>query len=114
MKAYLIDSENKTISETSVDSWKDIAPAIGADLFTTITIENNDTLYVDDEGLLKPQENFFLYAGYDQPLAGNGLVLGTTGEGESTDPKNSIEFIRSKVRFMTRREAYEWAIKHNQ
>ena len=94
--------------------YKAIYPLLGVavDCFTCVGIEQDDSIYVDDEGLLKPQINFFLYEGYNQPLAGNGLVLGTDEEGESVDPKNTLKFIRSKVTFMTHLDAIRWAEKH--
>jgi hypothetical protein len=64
---------------------------------------------VDDEGLLKPQEGFFIYEGYRQPLAGNGLVLGTDEEGESVDPKMTLEELKSRVTFMDNFEVRLWA-----
>ena len=39
--------------------------------------QNGDVLYVDDEGLLKPSKNWFFYRHRkDQPLAGNGMLVG--------------------------------------
>lgn len=113
MKAILINAETRSFSTVEIKSWKDIAPAIGAELFEIVTIEQNDALYVDEEGLMKPQDNFILYDGYPQPLAGNALVLGTDDEGESTDPKNTLEFLKGKIRFMNRYQAREYAIKND-
>lgn len=109
MKAYFIDSENRTITETEIKNWQEISPKIGCELFTIVGMENSDSLYVDDEGLLKPQNNFFLYSEYPQPLAGNGIVLGTNDEGESVEPKISLDELKSKITFMNRAQAYIWA-----
>jgi hypothetical protein len=51
--------------------------------------EYGDTCFVDDEGLFHGWA-FFRIDGYDQPLAGRGLILGTDSEGRSTDPHISF------------------------
>lgn len=107
---YLIDAVKRTITEVAVGDYKTIYPLLGCECFTCVGVEDDDTIYVDDEGLLKPQENFFLYEGYPQPLAGNGLVLGTDEEGESVNPKMTLETLKGRVKFMNRREAYLWSL----
>jgi hypothetical protein len=42
-------------------------------------------LFVDDEGPLKPQMHFFRIAGRDQPLPGNGVVVGADRHDEKGD-----------------------------
>ena len=98
-KAYLINAEARTITEVTVGPYTDIYPLLGCDTFTCVGLEDEDTLYVDDEGLLKPQMHFIMYEGYPEPLAGNGLVMGTDSEGESIDPKMSLEDLKSRVTF---------------
>lgn len=119
-KGYLINAENRTITLVEVGDYKTIYPLISTklktvDCFTVVGIEEDDSIYVDDEGLLTIQFDtpFFLYDGYPQPLAGNGLVLGTDEEGESVDPKNTLEFIRGKVKFMTLLQAQVYAKRNN-
>ena len=116
IKGYHINAENRTVTEVEVKGdYKTIYPFLGesVDCFTCVGIEKDDTIYVDDEGLLKPLTALFLYEGYDQPLAGNGLILGTDAEGESVSPANTLEFIKSKVKFMTPMEARLWAMEHD-
>ena len=112
MKAYQINAETRTITEVTLGKdYKEIYPllGVGVDMFQCVDInEKGDTIYVDEEGLLKPQENFFVYKGYNQPLAGNGVVLGTNAVGESTNPKVKIEEVIKNVTFLSRREASEW------
>ena len=118
-KGYKIDAEKRTITEVPVGDYKTIYPHLSTsvkavDCFTIVGIEKDDSIFVDDEGLLTitPLTPFFMYEGYNQPLAGNGLVLGTDEEGESVDPKNTLDFIKSKVKWMTAREAYLWSLKN--
>ena len=59
---------------------------------------NGDTLYVDDEGLLKPGMRLFNIDRADgQPLAGNGLILGSDAGGNSVDAKFMLTEIQCKV-----------------
>jgi len=115
MKGYKIDVINKEITEVELSSdYRDIYKVIDCECFACPHImENEDTLYCDDEGLLKPIEGFFLLEGYPQPLAGHGLILGCNEEGESIDAKSSLESIKSRVKFMTREDAYLYAVANN-
>lgn len=113
MKDFLINAEARTITEVEVPvGYKNIYPFLGegVDMFQCVDISTNgDTIYVDEEGLLKPQSNFFLYKGYNQPLAGNGLVLGTTDAGETVSVKAKLETIKKNVQFMDGYEVRLWA-----
>ena len=104
MKAFLIDPKAQTITEVSYSgAYTEIYKHIEADLFDVVTVNREgDGIFVDDEGLLKEQEFFFLHKGYPSPLAGRGLVLGTNREGESVSPKMTIEDLRNDVLFLTR------------
>lgn len=100
-KAILIDAINRTITETTINIWSEIAPKIGCDLLTIVQIDAKNDLYVDDEGLLKNPENFILFDGYPQPLAGSGLILGSNHRtGESCDTSLTVEQVKAKVRFL--------------
>jgi len=62
-----------------------------------------DTLYVDDEGLIK--EDFigaFTFEDYPyQELYGHGLIVGLDDNGESVDCASTIEEIKAKVNFIS-------------
>lgn len=109
MKAIKINSKNKTIEQVEVKDWRDISPLIGCGTFTVaMVLENEDTIYVDDEGLLTlgRDSTFFEFEGGHQPFAGNGLILGCDEEGESCDVKASIEEIKNKVKFLSIEDVY--------
>lgn len=99
-KAILIDAVNQTIEETTIDTWQDIAPAIGCEWFTIVHVDVKNDLYVDDEGLLHNPQNFILLDGYPQPLAGSGLILGSTPDGNSCDTSLTVEQVQAKVKFL--------------
>jgi hypothetical protein len=104
-KAIKIDAVNRTVTEVEINDWQDIAPAIGADLFTCVDLGGGETLYVDDEGLLKNPEHFMMIGGYPEPIAGSGLILGTDEMGESKDTELTVELVRDGVHFISRAEA---------
>ena len=100
MKAYLIDSQARTVTETDYNGdYRHIYKLIGVETFTVVRINDYDSVFVDDEGLLNNPRYFFTLKGYPQPLAGNGLVLGCDDEGESVEPRMSLEDLRAVVGF---------------
>ncbi len=113
MKAFLIDPFKQEVSVVEfTGNYKNIYTHIQCRVFTACAFDQNgDTVWVDDEGLLKDltQQAFFLIAGYPQPLAGRGLVLGAGAEGESIAPVTSLEDIKSRVKFLSLYEAQMWA-----
>lgn len=97
--AYLIDPAERTIKEVIYSGdYKQISQHLGCTYFDVVRIANNDAIFVDDEGMLTGEsQSFFVHTDYPQPLAGRGLVLGTTSEGESVSPKVSLDELRRKV-----------------
>lgn len=113
MKAILIDVVNETVTDIVYDSKKTLDEwykNIGCDLVTTAMEFPNEkgtkgnTLFVDDEGLLKltPQSKFFTIEGGYQPFAGNGLIVGSNYDnGKTIDCSLTADNVRGKVRFHT-------------
>jgi hypothetical protein len=102
-KGILIDVQNRTIEWVDVKDWKNIYDHVKCQTFECVQIDEQNDVYVDEEGLLTltPNSMFFMYKGYPQPLCGNGLILGIDHEtGDSVDSTLSIELVRSNVRFM--------------
>lgn len=108
MKAILINSTEKTLTETTISDWRDIAPKIDCEIFTLIDC-GDYSIYVDDCGLLKPCDAFFKHEDYPSPLAGNGLILGNGEEGESCDCPLTVEEAKEKICFFNRHDAYWFA-----
>ena len=112
MKGYLIDVKSREIRVVDIKDWQDISPTIGCEIFSCPHIDGNDVLYCDDEGLLKENiEGFFKLDSYPQPIAGNGLILGDDGEGESIDAHVDLNTLKSRVKFMSHADAYLEAMK---
>lgn len=109
MKAILIDAFSKTVTEIKLDGKKDMLDqwyhTIKADMVEVAHyINDHDSILVDEEGLLKPCDHFFLYEGAHQPFAGNGLIVGVDEEGETVDCNISAEEVENNVQFMSRQE----------
>jgi len=102
MRAILIDPVAETVMEVEHNGdYRNIYDLIDCETFTVVGIDNDDAIYVDDEGLLKDDpKHFFMFSGYAQPLAGKGLILGTDEEGNSVSPIISIEEVIERVTFV--------------
>jgi hypothetical protein len=102
MRAYLIDTPNKQITEVDYDGdYKSIYTWCNVECFTTVRINaDDDVVFLDDEGLINGNpDGWFVFSGYNQPLRGKGLVLGTDNEGESVEPTIALEELRSMITF---------------
>ena len=114
-KAIKIDSQNKTLSYIQLsEDYRDIYSAIGngCTLFCIpVEFENMDSLYADDESLLRADDikGGFIMDGWYSPIIGNAIILGCDDEGESIDCKTTIEDIQSKIRFIGEEACREYA-----
>lgn len=104
MKAILIDPVKREVRAFEYDdsSYKNIAEAIHADLFTLVRINERDSVFVDDEGRINGRGEelggFRLFgdAGHVD-LAGYGLVLGSDDEDDSADTTLSVQYVTEHV-----------------
>jgi len=97
MRAILIDPFTQTIEEVDYSGdYKDIYGLIQCELFSTVYCLE-DTLFVDDEGLYVKDQRYFKVAGYPQPLAGRGLLLGTNEEGDSVDATAKLSVLEKVI-----------------
>jgi len=103
IRAIIIDAKNQRVVETSFPD-SDIRHIYGAGKFSCVALAhmfpNRDTVYVDDEGLLKPVRYGFTLEGAHQDFfAGNGVLLGSDRQGETVDAKTPIEDVIRSVGF---------------
>lgn len=110
MKGLLIDSTKREIREVLFDGLRDIQTLIGGYIEVAYGWENGDTLFVDEEGLLKRGVTelvaFRIPQRPDQALAGNGLLVGREVEGDeyptgytNVDPIMTADELRKLVTF---------------
>lgn len=107
MHAFLIDATSATITRVTLPDQGDRLPPIyrliGCETITAVPFDYADTIYVDDEALLKsPAHHLFAAAGYPQPIVGNGLVVGTTSNGADAPPRVSLARLQRRIRFIER------------
>jgi len=103
-KALLLDVSKNTITEIVIKDYTDISRLIGCNYFTTVQVnDKGDTLYVDDEGLVNDTTVGFTFDGYDGPLMGNAILLGTNlRTGDSKDATMTASELASKVKTLMR------------
>lgn len=103
IKGILINAKDRTVKPVEVRQHDihHMHDLIECQCFTCLNMneKGTETIYVDDEGLLKDPKHFFRMPFYPQWLAGNGLILGTNSNGESVNTKCSVEEIESQVKF---------------
>ena len=103
MRAILIDVENKQVSEVEISDKNflmNVYDYLKCDLIdTAIIIDDINSIYVDDEGLLKEQKHFFTFDGRG-PFAGNGLISAIDDEGNGVATQLDIEEIRKRVSYI--------------
>lgn len=111
MKAILIDVHNKDVREVEIpeentlQAWYNV---MHVDLVTVgHYINDHDSILVDDEGLLKPDQAFFYYEGAHQPFSGNGLVVGVDEEGNSVSCEITVKEVKKNTRFLNINEVID-------
>mgnify|MGYP003113218032 FL=1 len=105
MKAILIDVKNEEIKEVEFDgTLHNIYDLVDCATFDVVRIDETNGIYVDDEGLFVEDQLFFTYHGdnYSQTLAGNGLILGVNGGGETISPTLTLEEVQEAIDFQPR------------
>lgn len=103
-KGLLIDAKAHEVREVEITGLESMYAHIGCDIVEAVYLNTQrDSVFVDEEGLLKPQQFFFYINGTHQPLAGNGLVLGCTPSGNSVAPKAiTKEWLEKNVAYIER------------
>lgn len=107
IKCIKIDVVNEVVSEVVinnnnlVDHIQDIYKQLECDLFEVVRLDNENDLYVDEEGLLKVNKEckFFSIDGYPQTLVGNGLIMSHGNMGETLSTSLTVDEVRKRVKF---------------
>jgi hypothetical protein len=112
MKAILIAAAARQVTEISIEGkLEELQAAVGGYIETAFCFDNEDTVYVNEEGMLERPlgQHWFMIAGGHQPFIGNGILIGHDSDGEMADAKSSIEEIRRAVTFVSLDEVRrEW------
>ena len=101
MRGILIDPTSKSITEIEYSGdYKQIYTLCDFRYFECADIDEEHTLFIDEEASFKEDNDFFRIVG-DPPrsFAGKGLILGLNYSGESVGSQLSVEDIEEKVKF---------------
>lgn len=111
MKAFLIDPVKRTIEEVEHNnSLESIYQLIDARVFQIVPLDGSENVvYVDEEGLFKEGQSFFLLRDFPQPLAGKGLVMAHDQGGETVSPSIALKNLKELVRFLDAKKVESWA-----
>lgn len=110
--AILINSANQSVTLVQVGEYTDIYTHLGNDCTTfacPISFDNEDTLYIDDEGLYHPFDGGFMLKDWSYPVVGNGLILGTDEEGDSVDCQTTVDDIIAQIVWINKDVAQNWS-----
>jgi hypothetical protein len=98
-KAFLIDPFAQTITEVDhPGGLQSIYALTQCDIIQGVYLDNGDCIYVDEEGLLRDiEQRFFTIDGFAQPIAGRGLVVGSSEDGETVAPKTTLSELKGMI-----------------
>tara|TARA_B100000212_G_scaffold292236_1_gene234168 strand:- start:1333 stop:1791 length:459 start_codon:yes stop_codon:yes gene_type:complete len=111
MRAILINPMQESIRYTSYDGdFRSIYRILQCTTYEAVyPFDNGDTLWIDEEGLLKESNYAFNLISdklgvspksqFGQTIMGSALILGTDAEGESIECKSKLDDIKSRVTF---------------
>ena len=110
MRAIVINAGERTVSEAEIDGKLRTLQGIVGGLITPVYdgLDAKHHAYVNDEGLLNTPQHFFMLRGGHQPLAGNGVILSTTRDGDEASCTLPLDWVKQRVAFMDLREVRKW------
>ena len=114
MRAIIVNSKDRTITETDIDGSLNTLQKIVGGLIEPVShgLDDNHHCYVNEEGLLNDPQSFFMFTGGHQPLAGNGVILSSTDDGAEAPCILSLDCVKERVTFMDLEAARQWCRAH--
>lgn len=103
IKVILIDPKARTVMGAlwrldQGESFLDLCYSwIGCDLVDVANTDDGLDLWVDDEGLMKEDRDFFEIDGYPQPLTGRAVLTGHDGQGETISAPLQSSQVKDRV-----------------
>jgi len=107
MRGILIDPFTRSVSEIETSGkLLEIYELLGVDLITAVSLNENQSLFLDDEGLMVPKANqeYWQWKGSNQPYAGRGLILGLDSNGDNVDTTMSGLEVAALVSFLDKED----------
>ena len=99
MKGILINPFDTTIKEVVyTGDYREIYDLIDCRSFDCVSLDNEDDMYLDDEGLLVNNQRFFSIKGGN--YGGKALLLSHDDEGESTATTLTLQEVEDMVEWL--------------
>ena len=105
IRAITIDPFLKIILETEIEnSLSGLQGAIDDNMIEAVYIDDKNVMYVDDEGLFKQNQSFFVF-NKEVPLAGKAVIVGANHtNGTDVSTKLKVTDVAAKIGFHTVQE----------
>jgi hypothetical protein len=102
MRAIVIKSRNRTVVEIDLVPTLDRLQQIVGGLIEPVEqgLDDEHHCYVNEAGLLDNPQHFFMLTDRHQPLAGNGIILASTEDGDEAPCRLPLEWVKECVTFM--------------
>lgn len=98
IRIIVIDPHKRTVSESHIEpTLQGLQHAIGDNNIEIVYIDNNDIMYVDEEGLFKENQAFFIYN--KRPFAGKTIILGDDKRGATRGTTTKVTTIAAAIGF---------------
>jgi hypothetical protein len=114
MRAIIINAHDRTITETDIDGSLHSLQNIVGGLIEPVTygLDEDHHCYVTEEGLLNNPQHFFMFSDGHQPLAGNGVILSSTEDGDEAACTLPLDWVTQRITFKDLAAAREWCRSH--
>jgi hypothetical protein len=77
-------------------------------------LDDEHHCYINEEWLLDNPQHFFMLTDGHQPLAGNGIILASTEDGDEAPCRLPLEWVKERVTFMDFYAVRRWCQDHDQ
>ena len=99
MKGILINPFDETIKEVVyTGDYREIYDLVECRTFDCVSLDNEDDMYIDDEGLLVNNQRFFSIN--EGNYGGKALLLSHDDEGDSVATNLSLQTVKDMVHFL--------------
>jgi len=99
MKAFIIDGKTQDIEAADVESMDAITERIGFDSVIADELDSTNRIYFDEDCFLRGTSGRFQIDTLP-PIAGIGIVLGSSETGVLADVTLSLEEVQERTRFL--------------
>jgi Domain of unknown function (DUF3846) len=115
MRAIIINPKDRTITATDIGGSLNTLQQIVGGMIEPVSqgLDERHHCYVNEEGLLDHPQHFFVFKDGHQPLAGNGVILSSTGDGGEAPCTLHLDWVKERVTFMDVAAACAWCRSHD-